>query len=203
MVQKNNKATSHTDLLSKKSTWAALATLGVTAIAAGATAFVKVRNKRRQQQEQESDSTRLTADQLMVYNEAVNAFMVLNDRIYNLRSRAKELQPYILWLATEGEKPQPVADDEELQKLSDDIARFLATQLPFINACLSTVSNDGLTYADYIRGPIGGTFDSALDEAVPGTNIEEGAPIKQVLKLGFYFPHSTLAPNPVKSIVTS
>ena len=41
------------ELKNNKSAWAALATLGVTAIAAGATAFVKIRDKRRQREEEE------------------------------------------------------------------------------------------------------------------------------------------------------
>ena len=92
------------ELKNNNSAWAALATLGVTAVAAGTTAIVKLRKKRRQQREQESHESnkRLTAEQMMVYNEAVSVFKELNERIYELRRQRKELQPLIKWLATDG-----------------------------------------------------------------------------------------------------
>ena len=47
----------------------------------------------------------------------------------------------------------------------------------------------------------GGTFDGKLDEEPTGLELKDGTPISFVLKLGYYFPDSTLAPHPVKSIV--
>ena len=188
------------ELKNHKSALAALATLGVTAVAAGATAFVKIRERRRQRAAEEEEG-RLSAEQMMVYNEAVSAFLSLNDRIYELRRYRKELQPLILWLATDGTKPMTDEYDAVIQELAADIQKFLTTQLPFINACLSTVSNDGLTYNDYVHAPITGTFDDTLDEVLTGDEVKDGTPISFVLKLGYYFPGSTLAPNPVKSIV--
>ena len=129
------------ELKNNKSTWAALATLGLGAVAAGATAVVKIRQKQRRQREEAEKNEincQLTADQEMVYNEAVRAFLSLNERIYQLRDAHKELQPLIQWLATDGEKPKTVSADERINKLADDIQKFLVTQLPFINACIST-----------------------------------------------------------------
>lgn len=191
------------ELKNKKSAWAALATLGVTAVAAGATAIVKMREKRRARQAQEADKDgiHLSAEQMMVYNEAVTAFRELNKRIFELRRHREELQPLILWLATDGEKPKTVSINAAIARLTADIESFLTTQLPFINACLSTMSNDGTTYADYVRGPVGGTFDESLDEEPTGIEVENGTPVKYVLKLGYYFPESSVALYPVKSIV--
>ena len=68
------------EMKNKKSTWAALATIGVTAIAAGTTAVVKIRQKReearkraeqKRQKEKEAQSLKLTPEQMMVYNEAI------------------------------------------------------------------------------------------------------------------------------------
>lgn len=192
------------ELKNNKSAWAALATLGVTAIAAGATAFVKVREKRRKQREEteQQGSSQLTAEQQMVYNEAVSSFLSLNERIYELRSLRKELQPLILWLASDDDAPKQIADNEQIVKLAEDIKKFLITQMPFINACLSTLHDDGTSYVDYVRGPVGGTFDNTLDEEPTGADVKDGTPIQQVLKLGYYFPDSRLVPYPVKAIVT-
>lgn len=192
------------ELKNNKSAWATLATLGVTAMAAGATAFVKIREKRRERQEKETfmEHTRLTAEQMMVYNEAVSAFRSLNKQIHELRRHREELQPLILWLATDGERPKIESDNEDIQTLAKDIDKFLTTQVPFINASLSTLSDDGTSYVDFVRGAVGGTFDDTLDEEPTGADVKNGTPIRYVLKLGYYFPESTIALNPVKSIVT-
>lgn len=189
------------ELKEHKSALAALATLGVTAVAAGATAFVKIREKRRQRREESVQQTALSAEQQMVYNEAVSQFVALNERIYGLRRQREALQPLLKWMAQMGEKPVVGAEEAELVQLAADIERFLTMQVPFINACLSTVDAERLTYADYVRCPVDGTFDSELDSEPTGAAVEEGAPVSFVLKLGYYFPDSTIAPNPVKAIV--
>ena len=191
------------EMKNNKSTWAALATLGITAVAAGATAFVKIREKHRQQRanEDHEGNRRLTAEQMMVYNEAVSVFQELNDRIYELRRQRKELQPFIKWLATDGEKPTIDEEDEALVKLAADIERFLIMQVPFINTCLVTAGENDITYVDCVRGDVDGMFDGTLDEEPTGLDVKDGTPIKFVLKLGYYFPDSTMTPYPVKSIV--
>lgn len=192
------------ELKNKKSAWAALATIGVTAIAAGATAIVKFREKQRlarEAEEKETPHRKLTADQEMVYNEAVRAFLLLNDRIYELRSMRKDLQPLIHWLVTDGDKPIVKTDDERIIELIEDIRKFLVTQVPFINACISTINDDGMTYSDYLRAATGQPFDSTLDVEQAGAEVEEGSTIKYVLKIGYYFPDSRIATHPVKSIV--
>ena len=191
------------ELKNKRTAWAALATLGVTAIAAGATAFVKIREKQRQRElhDELKGQTRLSAEQQMVYNEAVSAFLTINDRIYELRQYRKELQPLISWLVSDGERPAIETDNKDVLQLADDIDNFQTTQMPFINACLRTLSDDGTTYSDYVRGAVGGTFDDALDEEPTGIEVKNGTPITFVLKLGYYFPECSLALQPVKSIV--
>ena len=192
------------ELKNNKSTWAALATLGVTAVAAGATAFLKIREKRKERQAKESEQAQgkhLTAEQMMVYNEAIRSFMSLNDRIYDMRRKREVLQPLIKWLATNGKKPELATTDDDVKLLADDIERFLLTQVPFINACLTSVGDPTMSYPDYIRGAVGGYFDDTLDEEPTGTQVEKGLQIAFVLRLGYYFPESTLAPNPVKAIV--
>ena len=188
-----------------KSALATLATLGITAIAAGATAVVKIRKKRKQRLQQEAEKEisygHLTADQMMVYNEAVRAFITINERIYELRKHRKELQPLIQWLATDGERPASTFEQEELEALANEIETFLTTQLPFINACLSTINDDELTYTDSVHAPIDGTFDAALDEEPTGADVKDGTPVSFVLKLGYFFPESTIALHPVKAIV--
>ena len=138
---------------------------------------------------------------MMVYNEAVRAFITINERIYELRKHRKELQPLIQWLATDGERPAITFEQEELETLANEIETFLTTQLPFINACLSTVSDEGLTYTDSVHAPIDGTFDAALDEEPTGADVKDGTPVSFVLKLGYFFPESTIALHPVKAIV--
>lgn len=188
------------ELKNKKSAWAALATLGVTAIAAGATAFVKIRDKRRQREEEEKSRV-LSEEQEMVYNDAVRAFITLNEHIYELRHLRKELQPLIQWLATDGNDPLLETEDEDLNRINEEIRNFIITQLPFINAVLATIYGDGTAWADVIRGAVGGSFDPTLDEDSMGSKVEKGAPIQAVLKLGYCFPHSRIATHSVKSIV--
>lgn len=199
------------DMKHKKSAWAALATIGVTAIAAGTTAIVKIRQKRRErrieeekrrEKEKEATSLKLSPDQMMVYNEAIRKFITLNNRIYDLRHYQKELQPLILMLAT----GKPVDEDmltgiEEVDLLCHDIRQFVIKQLPFINTCVGIIS-EGETYQDFVHGPINGKFDKELDREEDGHEVAGGTPIKHVLKLGYLFPESTIASYPVKSIVT-
>ena len=192
------------ELKEHKSALAALATLGVTAVAAGATAIVKIRKKRKQEREREEQiaaDSHLTADQMMVYNEAVRAFITLNNRIYELRQYRDDLQPLIRWLATDAEQPEVKSDNEALQQLAGDIDKFLTTQLPFINACISNVTHEEMTYADCVHAPVKGAFDNTLDEEPTGQVVEPGTPIKFVLKLGYFFPESSIAIYPVKAIV--
>ncbi len=198
------------ELKSKKSAWAALATLGVTAIAAGATAVVKIRQKRQErkrlaeierEKEKETMSTKLSPEQMMVYNEAVRKFITLNSRIYDLRHYQKELQPLIKMLAT----GKPIDEDtvtgvDEVDLLCHDIRQFVTKQLPFINTCIGIIS-EGDSYESFVHGPINGKFDKNLDREESGEDIADGMPIKHVLKLGYFFPESTIAPYPVKSIV--
>lgn len=198
------------ELKSKKSAWAALATLGVTAIAAGATAVVKIRQKRQErkrlaeierEKEKETMSTKLSPEQMMVYNEAVRKFITLNSRIYDLRHYQKELQPLIKMLAT----GKPIDEDtvtgvDEVDLLCHDIRLFVTKLLPFINTCIGIIS-EGDTYESFVHGPINGKFDKNLDREESGEDIADGMPIKHVLKLGYFFPESTIAPYPVKSIV--
>jgi hypothetical protein len=198
------------ELKSKKSAWAALATLGVTAIAAGATAVVKIRQKRQErkrlaeierEKEKETMSTKLSPEQMMVYNEAVRKFITLNSRIYDLRHYQKELQPLIKMLAT----GKPIDEDtvtgvDEVDLLCHDIRQFVTKQLPFINTCIGIIS-EGDAYESFVHGPINGKFDKNLDREESGEDIADGMPIKHVLKLGYFFPESTIAPYPVKSIV--
>lgn len=198
------------ELKSNKSAWAALATLGVTAIAAGATAVVKIRQKRQErkrlaeierEKEKEAMSTKLTPEQMMVYNEAVRKFITLNSRVYELRHYQKELQPLIKMLAT----GKPIDEDtisgvDEVDLLCHDIRQFVTKQLPFINTCIGIIS-EGDEYVNFVHGPINRKFNKNLDREESGEDIADGMPIKHVLKLGYFFPESTIAPYPVKSIV--
>lgn len=196
------------ELKRNKSAWAALATLGVTAIAASATAVVKIRQKRQErkrlaeiEKEKETTNTKLTPEQMMVYNEAVRKFITLNSRVYELRHYQKELQPLIKMLAT----GKPIDEDtvtgvDEVDLLCHDIRQFVTKQLPFINTCIGIIS-EGDEYDSFVHGPINGKFNKNLDREESGEDIADGMPIKHVLKLGYFFPESTIAPYPVKSIV--
>lgn len=199
------------EMNNKKSTWAALATIGVTAIAAGMTAVVKIRQKReeakkraeqKRQKEKEVQSLKLTPEQMMVYNEAIRKFITLNNRIFDLRHYQKEVQPLIQMLATgKAVDEDSLTGIEEVDLLCHDIRMFVNRQLPFISTCVGVIS-EGDTYADFVHGPINGKFDKELDREEDGHDVADGTPIKHVLKLGYYFPESTIAAYPVKSIVT-
>lgn len=199
------------ELKNKKSTWAALATLGVTAIAAGTTAIVKIRQKKdkarkraeiERQKEKETYSLKLSPEQMMVYNEAVRKFITLNNRIYDLRHYQKEIQPLIQMLATgKAIDEDTLSGIEDVDILCHDIRQFVTKQLPFISTCVSIIS-EGDSYESFVHNPSGGKFDKELDQEEDGADIADGTPIKHVLKLGYFFPESTIASYPVKSIVT-
>ena len=199
------------EMKNKKSTWAAFATMGVTAIAAGTTVVMKIRQKREEarkkaeiarKKEKETQSLKLSPEQMMVYNEAVRKFISLNNRIYDLRYYQKEVQPLVKMLATgKGVDEDTLSGIEKVDLLCHDIRLFVNRQLPFINTCVSIIS-EGDTYEDAVHGPIGGTFDKELDQEEDGYEVADGTPIKHVLKLGYFFPESTIAAYPVKSIVT-
>lgn len=196
------------ELKNKKSTWATLATLGVTAIAAGTTSFMRIRKERKRrriaaekEKAKETTTLKLTPEQMTVYNEAVRKFVTLNSRLYELRHYQKELQPLIKMLAT----GKPVDEDmltgiEEVDLLCHDIRQFVIKQLPFINTCVSIIS-EGDNYENFVHGPINGKFDKELDQEEDGADVADGTPIKHVLKLGYFFPESIIVTYPVKSIV--
>lgn len=199
------------ELKNKKSAWAALATIGVTTIAAGTTAIVKIRQKRekrrklaelQREKEKETASLKLTPEQMMVYNEGVRKFITLNNRIFELRHYQKETQPLIQMLATGKDIDEDMLTGiEEIDLLCHDIRQFVRKQLPFVNTCVAIISQ-GDSYEDFVHGPIGGKFDKELDREEDGNDVADGTPIKHVLKLGYFFPESTIAAHPVKSIVT-
>ena len=199
------------ELKNKKSAWAALATLGVTAIAAGTTAIVKMRQKKEEnrklaekqmERERETTSLKLTPEQMMVYNEGIRKFITLNNRIFELRHYQKEMQPLIQMLATGKDTDEDMLTGiEEVDLLCHDIRQFVKKQLPFVNTCVSIISQ-GDSYTDFVHGPINGKFDKELDREEDGHDVADGTPIKHVLKLGYFFPESTIATLPVKSIVT-
>ena len=131
------------ELKNKRSAWAALATLGVTAIAAGTTAIVKIRQKKEKARkraemervkEKETYSLKLSPEQMMVYNEAVRKFIMLNNRIYSLRHYQKEIQPLIQMLATgKAVDEDMLSGIEDVDILCHDIRQFVMKQLPFIS----------------------------------------------------------------------
>ena len=199
------------ELKNRKTTWAALATVGVTAIAAGTTAVMKIRQKREEarrraeldrQREKETLSRKLSPEQMTVYNEAVRKFITLNNRIYDLRYYQKEVQPLIVMLATgKTADEDTLSGIEEVDMLTHEVRQFVKRQLPFIDTCIGIIS-EGDTYEDYVHGPIDGKFDKELDREEDGHEVADGTPIKHVLKLGYFFPESSIASHPVKSIVT-
>ena len=192
------------DTKNKKSAWAALATIGLTAVAAGAAAFIKVKKEKRKKAEAAQSAVReLTAEQQMVYNEAVSSFLSLNERIYELRRHRRLLQPLVVQLATAAASAEDFDDggNADIRQLAADISRFVSTQVPFINASLAIAEGDANGFVDFVRAPVGDTFDPTLDEEPTGADIADGTPVSMVLKLGYYFPASSIAPHPVKSVV--
>jgi hypothetical protein len=89
---------------------------------------------------------------------------------------------------------------EEVDLLCHDIRQFVIKQLPFINTCVSIIS-EGDNYENFVHGPINGKFDKELDQEEDGADVADGTPIKHVLKLGYFFPESIIVTYPVKSIV--
>lgn len=152
-------------------------------------------------QELDKSSTALSAEQMMVYNEAISVFLDINSRIYEQRRQKEQLQPVVRRLTLEStEKPDITGADDNVKSIAESVEKFLAMQVPFINACLAATDQHNMTYADCVRGPVGARFDNRLDEEPTGADVKDGDTVEYVLRLGYFFPDSTIAPHPVKSV---
>lgn len=149
----------------------------------------------------------LSESDIIAYNDAVQAFVNINDYFYELRRYKDELSPCLNWLLNITDiKPSVISEefDEELRsKISlfvSKIETFKNIFEPAINRYLLCTQKD-FTFNDCVRYPLNSGFDSELDQHCLGEELNNGEIIHGVLKLGFYFPDSKSYPYRVKSII--
>ena len=144
---------------------------------------------------------------IVAYNDAVQAFVNINNYIYELKRYNALITPYILWFTSDNSE-QPSVDissvpEEERSKIAllvSKIDQFKKNHMQAINRYL-VISNKGKTYTDCSRCPINGHFNPELDQHLLGEDLESGNIIHSVYKIGFLFPDSKSYPYREKSLI--
>ena len=148
-----------------------------------------------------------TERERVAYDDAVQAFVNINNYIYDLKRYNSLITPYILWFVSENVE-QPHVDissvsDEDRSKIAllvSKIDQFKQNHVQAINRYLSRTKM-GKNYATCLRCPIKGHFDPALDQHLLGEDLEHGEEIHSVYKIGFLFPDSKAHPYREKSLI--
>lgn len=149
----------------------------------------------------------LTEADCVAYNDAVHAFVNINNYVHDLRRYNALISPYISWFASD-DMEQPQVDfsglpDEERSKIAllvSKIGQFKHNHVPAINRYLAR-SQKKETFSACTRCPINGSFSPELDQHLFGDDLETGNSIKAVYKLGFFFPDSKDYPYREKSMI--
>lgn len=147
---------------------------------------------------------------IVQYNDAVAEFVKINEKIYNLR-KYYDILPYLFsYLAgdffnkTKCRQIIDLYNDDNLKGLCsavvDDIRNFMTYRKQSID---NYIKKYDLVYADVVRYPYNGLFDSELDDHILGDDVQNGDHIIRVCKLGYYFPDSNVCPYRVKSKVVT
>lgn len=148
-----------------------------------------------------------TEKECVAYNDAVQAFVNINNYIYDLKQYNPLITPYILWFANENVE-QPHVDissvsEEERSKIAllvSKIGQFKQNHVQAINRYLFRTKK-GENYTTCLRCPIKGHFDPVLDQHLLGDDLEYGEKIHSVYKIGFLFPNSKAFPYREKSLI--
>ncbi|MGM9777021.1 MAG: hypothetical protein ACI3ZD_01625, partial [Prevotella sp.] len=143
----------------------------------------------------------------VAYDDAVQAFVNINNYIYDLRRHNSLIIPYILWFTSENMK-QPhvdisnVSEDDrsKIALLVSKIGQFKQNHMQAINRYLSRTRN-GESYAACLRCPIKGQFDPELDQHLLGEDLKPGEEIHSVYKIGYLFHDSKAYPYREKSLI--
>lgn len=143
---------------------------------------------------------------VVAYNDAIQAFVNINNNIYGLKKHNALITPYMMWLVSDCPKPNVDASsisDEERSKvalLASHIEQFKKNYEQAIRRYLIRSKNEK-AFEDCIRCPIDGTFNPELDQHLLGLDFENGEKIRSVYKMGFLFPDSKAYPYREKSLI--
>lgn len=159
-------------------------------------------------------SQKQTKVSLTKYNDAVNAFVALNNRLYALKKYRSVVLPCMRLLAgdqsikVEDARMQIAAsslktdDKASFSLLLNDISQFVSEYVSVIDRFLKEANEIGCySFLECIRMPLNEMFDAEKDEHALGEEFADSDRISVVLRLGFYFPQSTTQPYRVKSLV--
>ncbi len=149
---------------------------------------------------------------LHVYNDAVNAFVNINERIYTYRIHSS-FNTMLMKLLTSEESASTVRDalsnldvdredKDSLGLLLSDISHFKTNQIKTIdNFIKRSDEKDISSFIDCVRFPLGESYNSDLDEHVFGEKTNNGKIVTSVIKMGYYFPQSTTHPYRKKALI--
>ncbi|MDR0505727.1 MAG: hypothetical protein LBH32_02760 [Dysgonamonadaceae bacterium] len=159
----------------------------------------------------ESQQQSINVDKSLAYEDAVNTFINLNDRIFNLRRYSEAITELFQYLSLQKESVNKSVisngviedkDKEKLHILLGDIESFINNQVSVINNYLANNPCYYETYKDCIRFPLNQHFSKKYDSNIGGDDNIDGKNIKKVNKLGYHFPKSRSGAYIEKSIVT-
>ena len=153
----------------------------------------------------------LSPQDVVAYNDGVQAFVNINNFVYDLRQHGGLIVPLLRFLADVDREVQDVKSLVKLEGLSDaersqlallvsKIEQFKRNNQPAIERYLK-LSGKKETYADCVRFPLDKGYEEALDQNLLGDDMQEGQIVKRVFKLGFYFPDAKSYPYREKSLV--
>lgn len=143
---------------------------------------------------------------VVAYNNAIQAFVNINNYIYDLKKHNTLITPYMMWIVSDCPKPNvdtTSVSDEERSKvalLASQIEQFKNNYEQAIRRYLIRSKNVE-TFEDCIRCPLYGTFNPELDQHLLGQDLEKGEKIRSVYKMGFHFPGSKAYPYREKSLI--
>lgn len=163
-------------------------------------------NKRLSQQSKKVSLTK--------YNDAVNAFVALNDRLYAFKKHRSVVLPCMRLLAGDksinaenvraqiAQSSLKSEDKASFSLLLNDISQFVSTYVSVIDKFLEEADDiDCHSFLECIRMPLGEMFNVEKDEHALGEEFTDSDQISDVLRLGFYFPQSTTQPYRTKSLI--
>ena len=154
----------------------------------------------------ENEVPQLSDADVVAYNDAIQAFVNIDNYIYDLKKHNALITPWMMWLASDCPKPNVVTSslpDEERTKVSllvSKIEQFKNNHEQAINRYLIR-SKSQKTFEDCVRCPLKGSFNSELDQHLLGEDLEDGEEIRSVYKMGYHFPDSKAYPYREKSLI--
>lgn len=153
----------------------------------------------------------ITDIDISAFNDGVQAFVNINNYIYDLRKYNEIILPLMKCMSTASEDIDHAKKLVGLETLSEEerseisllvakIEQFKKNNLSAIIAYLEKAGNN-YSFDKCIRFPLGMKFSKDQDQHILGEDLDESYVVERVFKLGFYFPTSKSYPYREKSLI--